>query len=100
MKSIRVQVEYNDIMSECHGAYNCPISSAIAKHGLEAGVTHERIQITERIPMGWGHKTIYKSYYMPPLMRDWVKAYDNGNGVLPIEFTLNLDNPYNIKEKE
>lgn len=98
MKSIRVQVEYNDITSGEHGAFRCPIAQAIARHGLNAGVTHERVQIKERIQMGWGHKVIYKNYYLPPLIRDWVREYDFGNGVLPIDFELNLDNPFSIKE--
>jgi hypothetical protein len=48
--------------------------------------------------MGWGHKLVYKDYNMPPLIQDWVTAYDFKEIVLPIEFELNLDTPFNIKE--
>lgn len=99
MKSIRVQVEYNDIASGCSAANACPIAKAIGRHGISAMVTHSYIQTIERVQAGWGHKTIYKFYYMPPLIRDWIKVYDRGEGVLPIDFELNLDNPYLIKER-
>jgi hypothetical protein len=98
VKSIRVQVEYNDIVNDCHSAKACPIARAINRHGFEAMVTSWTIHVIHRVPMGWGHKRICKHYNTPPLIKDWIISYDRKHGVLPIEFELNLDNP--ISEKE
>lgn len=99
MKSIRVQIEYIEIKNgERKSAYSCPLSLAFAKHGIRAGITYSHIVITEQVQRGWLYKKIYKYYYTPSLISDWLRVYDRGEDVLPIEFEFILDNPFMVKE--
>ncbi len=98
MKSIRVQVLKSDIEADSHKADSCPIATAIGRYGLQAAVTHKTIRIYDCVPMGWGHKKVCRDYHLPPLIQDWIAEYDSRTNPLPIEFELNLDTPFNVKE--
>lgn len=99
MKTVRIKVTENNIKwggKQC--AYGCPISLAFKDAGVgNVGVTGAYYVLKMSVPAGWGSVKVNRYFKMPPLIGDWVRTFDRGGSVLPIEFTANIDpnNSYN-----
>lgn len=94
MRHIHVHVTQKDIEEGIRGGpHSCPVALAIVRRleptdpGIVPSVLPSQVYLDRRLDSG----TLVqddKGVPLPARVREWIKAFDDGNPVAPISFTI------------